>query len=290
MADADTAARRGAAGARPPDASPGRSGSRRSASCCGWCRCSSLLADAGPGDVFSQIAVFFTKMAVVTFGGAYAVLAYVAQQAVETYGWLRPGEMLDGLGMAETTPGPLIMVVQFVGFMAAFRDPGALPPLLAGDAGRAADHLGHLRALLPVDLPRRALHRDPARQQGADGGAGGDHRRGRRRDPEPRGLVRPAHAVRASAPGARPGPDASTCRSSASLDLPALVLTLAALLAVFRFKAGMIPTLLPAPPRASCCISRSASSDGSTPHLSRARSERSHVMRNRMRSRFRGCW
>src|SRR5437763_1215037 len=74
-------------------------------------------------------------MAVVTFGGAYAVLAYMAQQAVETYGWLRPGEMLDGLGMAETTPGPLIMVVQFVGFMAAYRDPGSLPPLLAGTLG-----------------------------------------------------------------------------------------------------------------------------------------------------------
>jgi chromate transporter len=74
-------------------------------------------------------------MAVVTFGGAYAVLAYVAQQAVETYGWLEPGEMLDGLGLAETTPGPLIMVVQFVGFMAAFRDPGTLHPLVAGTLG-----------------------------------------------------------------------------------------------------------------------------------------------------------
>jgi chromate transporter len=74
-------------------------------------------------------------MAVVTFGGAYAVLAYMAQQAVETYGWLRPGEMLDGLGMAETTPGPLIMVVQFVGFLAAYRHPGILPPMLAGTLG-----------------------------------------------------------------------------------------------------------------------------------------------------------
>jgi chromate transporter len=74
-------------------------------------------------------------MAVVTFGGAYAVLAYVAQQAVEHYGWLKPGEMLDGLGMAETTPGPLIMVLQFVGFMAAFRDAGALSPMLAGTLG-----------------------------------------------------------------------------------------------------------------------------------------------------------
>ena len=94
-----------------------------------------LLLTLGGGNVFTDIAVFFSKMAVVTFGGAYAVLAYVAQEAVETYGWLRPGEMLDGLGMAETTPGPLIMVVQFVGFMGAFRDPGPLPPLLAGALG-----------------------------------------------------------------------------------------------------------------------------------------------------------
>lgn len=89
----------------------------------------------GLDNVFSQIAVFFSKMALVTFGGAYAVLAYVAQQAVQHYGWLRPAEMLDGLGMAETTPGPLIMVLQFVGFMAAFRDPGALPPMLAATLG-----------------------------------------------------------------------------------------------------------------------------------------------------------
>src|SRR5207247_6278656 len=94
-----------------------------------------LLATLGSANVFSQIAVFFSKMAVVTFGGAYAVLAYVAQQAVENYGWLKPGEMLDGLGMAETTPGPLIMVLQFVGFMAAYRDPGTLSPMLAGTLG-----------------------------------------------------------------------------------------------------------------------------------------------------------
>jgi chromate transporter len=94
-----------------------------------------VLLTLGADNVFSQIAVFFSKMAVVTFGGAYAVLAYVAQQAVEHYRWLAPGEMLDGLGMAETTPGPLIMVLQFVGFMAAFRDAGALSPLLAGTLG-----------------------------------------------------------------------------------------------------------------------------------------------------------
>lgn len=94
-----------------------------------------LLIALGPDHVFSQIAVFFAKMAMVTFGGAYAVLAYVAQQAVEHYGWLSPPEMLDGLGMAETTPGPLIMVLQFVGFLGAYRDPGMLAPLLAGTLG-----------------------------------------------------------------------------------------------------------------------------------------------------------
>jgi chromate transporter len=94
-----------------------------------------LLVLLGPNDVFSQVAIFFSKMAMVTFGGAYAVLAYVAQQAAEYYHWVSPREMLDGLGMAETTPGPLIMVVQFVGFMAAFREASGLPPMLAGTLG-----------------------------------------------------------------------------------------------------------------------------------------------------------
>jgi chromate transporter len=91
-----------------------------------------LVLGLGAGHVFAALAVFFSKMAVVTFGGAYAVLAYVAQEAVQNHGWLQPGEMLDGLGMAETTPGPLIQVVQFVGFLAAFRDPGGLDPYVAG--------------------------------------------------------------------------------------------------------------------------------------------------------------
>ncbi|MEO5492588.1 MAG: chromate efflux transporter [Sphingomonas sp.] len=94
-----------------------------------------LLTLLGQGSVFSQIATFFSAMAMVTFGGAYAVLAYVAQEAVQSYHWLTAGEMLDGLGMAETTPGPLIMVLQFVGFLGAFRHPGLLPPLLAGTLG-----------------------------------------------------------------------------------------------------------------------------------------------------------
>jgi chromate transporter len=86
----------------------------------------------GPEHLFVTQGIFFSKMAVVTFGGAYAVLSYVAQRAVEDFGWLAPGEMLDGLGMAETTPGPLIQVVQFVGFVGAFRLAGELSPLAAG--------------------------------------------------------------------------------------------------------------------------------------------------------------
>jgi chromate transporter len=89
----------------------------------------------GGEDTFTQIGTFFSQAALVTFGGAYSVLAYVAQEAVNTYGWLRPGEMLDGLGLAETTPGPLIQVVQFVGFLGAYRDPGVLSPLIAGVLG-----------------------------------------------------------------------------------------------------------------------------------------------------------
>ena len=94
-----------------------------------------LILLLGPTDVFSRIGVFFSQMAVVTFGGAYAVLAYVAQEAVQAYHWLTAREMLDGLGMAETTPGPLIMVTQFVGFLAAYRDSGALNPLAAATLG-----------------------------------------------------------------------------------------------------------------------------------------------------------
>jgi chromate transporter len=91
-----------------------------------------LLILLGPDNIFTRLSVFFSEVAVVSFGGAYAVLAYVAEEAVETYHWLRPGEMLAGLGMAETTPGPLIMVVQYVGFLAGHRTPGAMPPLMMG--------------------------------------------------------------------------------------------------------------------------------------------------------------
>jgi chromate transporter len=89
----------------------------------------------GRDHVFVDQGLFFSGTAVVTFGGAYAVLSFVAQRAVEVYGWLEPGEMVHGLAMAETTPGPLIMVVQFVGFLGAYRNPGDLDPWLAGVIG-----------------------------------------------------------------------------------------------------------------------------------------------------------
>jgi chromate transporter len=90
---------------------------------------------SGESTVFTDQGLFFGGMALVTFGGAYAVLSYVAQAAVGTYGWLSAGEMVRGLGLAETTPGPLIMVVQFVAFLGAYRNPGGLDPWLAAVLG-----------------------------------------------------------------------------------------------------------------------------------------------------------
>jgi chromate transporter len=201
-----------------------------------------VAALAGVGDVFTSIAVFFSKMALVTFGGAYAVLAYVAQQAVSSYHWVTPGEMLDGLGMAETTPGPLIMVLQFVGFMAAFRAPGICPPLLAGALGgllatwvtftpcflwifAGAPYIEQLRG---NKLLSGALSAITAAVVGV--------------------ILNLAiwfaiHTVfratlRVAVLGARfdaPVP--------ASLDVWSLVVALGAAIAIFRFKAGMIPTL-----------------------------------------------
>jgi chromate transporter len=90
-----------------------------------------VIALTGRASIFADQALFFTGAALVTFGGAYAVLAYVAQQAVQVYGWLTPSEMITGLALAETTPGPLIMVVQFVAFVGAYNDPGSLNPWVA---------------------------------------------------------------------------------------------------------------------------------------------------------------
>jgi chromate transporter len=133
-------------GAQPParvsdEAPPVRPSTRRSVGMLAigltlWFGPIAVLAVwTGGGSIWVEEGLFFSTAAVVTFGGAYSVLAYLAQQAVQTYGWLLPGEMLDGLGMAETTPGPLIQVVQFVGFMGAYRAGLDIDPMLAGVLG-----------------------------------------------------------------------------------------------------------------------------------------------------------
>ncbi|GJD71428.1 putative chromate transport protein [Methylobacterium gnaphalii] len=203
-----------------------------------------LLLAFGSGNVFADIGVFFSKMAVVTFGGAYAVLAYVAQAAVETFGWLKPGEMLDGLGMAETTPGPLIMVTQFVGFMGAFRAPGLLNPYVAGILGgllttwvtfvpcflwifAGAPYVEALRG-------NRALSGALAAITAAVVGV----------------ILNLAvwfalHTLFRQVHTLRPGLGLKLeLPVLTSVDLTALVLATAAIVAVFRFKVGMISTLL----------------------------------------------
>ena len=100
-----------------------------------WLPLLAVTAVFGADHVLTREAFFFSKAAMVTFGGAYAVLAYIDQAAVNEYGWIEPGHMLDGLGLAETTPGPLIMVTEFVGYLGAFRNPGTLSPEAAGSLG-----------------------------------------------------------------------------------------------------------------------------------------------------------
>ena len=202
-----------------------------------------LVLALGPSNVFSHIAVFFSKMAVVTFGGAYAVLAYVAQEAVETYGWLKPGEMLDGLGMAETTPGPLIMVLQFVGFMGAFRDPGTLHPMVAGTLGGIlATWVTFTPCFLWIFLGapyietirgNKALSAALATITAAVVGV----------------VLNLAvwfalHVLFAEVNEMRWLGMKIEVPVPGSANIPSLILTLGAILAVFRFKIGMIPVLL----------------------------------------------
>jgi chromate transporter len=201
-----------------------------------------LLATLGNQNVFSNIAVFFSKMAVVTFGGAYAVLAYVAQGAVEQYGWLKPGEMLDGLGMAETTPGPLIMVLQFVGFMAAYRDPGSLSPLIAATlGGLLATWVTFIPCFLWIFLGAPFV--ETLRGNKALNGA--------------LSAITAAvvgvvlnlatwfaiHSVFRTTVSVRAFPLSFDAPVFSSVDPWALALSLAAAIAIFRFKIGMIPTL-----------------------------------------------
>jgi chromate transporter len=202
-----------------------------------------LVATLGVDNVFSEIAIFFSKMAMVTFGGAYAVLAYVAQQAVEHYHWLAPGEMLDGLGMAETTPGPLIMVLQFVGFMAAFREAGALHPLVAGTlGGLLATWVTFAPCFLWIFLGAPFIER--VRGNKALAGA--------------LSAITAAvvgvilnlaiwfaiHTIFADVRPLRWGVFAFDAPVPGSVRVWALMLSLAAILAMFRFRVGMIATLL----------------------------------------------
>ena len=201
-----------------------------------------LILWLGPDDIFSRIAVFFSQMAVVTFGGAYAVLAYVAQAAVDTYGWLAPGEMLDGLGMAETTPGPLIMVTQFVGFMGAYRSGGALNPLVAATLGAVlTTWVTFLPCFLWIFLgapfverlrQNRALSAALAAITAAVVGV----------------ILNLAiwfaiHTLFAEVRGVRFLSGTVDIPVVSTLNLPGLILALAAAVAVFRFKAGVLPTL-----------------------------------------------
>ncbi len=202
-----------------------------------------LLIAFGEANVFSQIALFFSKMAMVTFGGAYAVLAYVAQQAVEHYHWVQPREMLDGLGMAETTPGPLIMVLQFVGFMAAFRDPGTLSPMMAGTlGGLLATWVTFTPCFLWIFLGA-PIHRAAARQQGPRRRARRHHRSRGRRDPQSLDLVRAAYGVSGDRADSHRSGCRSTCRYGRASTLPALALAIAAATAIFRFNLGMLTVL-----------------------------------------------
>ena len=203
-----------------------------------------LVVLFGSGNVFADIAVFFSKMAIVTFGGAYAVLAYVAQAAVETYHWLKPGEMLDGLGLAETTPGPLIMVTQFVGFMGAFRMPGALNPYLSGILGGllttwvtfAPCFLWIFAGAPYVEALRgnRALSGALAAITAAIVGVILNL-----------GLWFGLHVVFGQVDTVRPGLGLKLeIPVPASLNLPALLLSAAAMIAILSFRIGMIPVLL----------------------------------------------
>jgi chromate transporter len=196
----------------------------------------------GPGHVFTDLATFFSKLAVLTFGGAYAVLAWVAQAAVEQFGWLEPGEMLDGLGLAETTPGPLILVLQFVGFLAAWRDPGGLDPLLAGVLGAVltvwvtfmpcfawiflgAPHAEQLRS-------NRALSAALAAVTAAVVGVVANL-----------ALWFALHSLFAAhRPSAIPG-TSFEWPVLASANVPAILLAAAALVAALRFKLGLLPLL-----------------------------------------------
>ena len=209
---------------------------------CLWLAPVAALVLAAPDSVFTDIATFFSKLAVLTFGGAYAVLAWVAQEAVGTYGWLEPGEMLDGLGMAETTPGPLIMVLQFVGFIGAMRDAGWAAPLWAGTVGGllatwvtfapcfawiflGAPFMERLRFNLALSA---ALSAVTAAVVGVILNLG---------------IWFAIHVIWRDVQAVSAGPLSLELPVLSSLDATAAVLSVLALVAVFRLNLGMVPVL-----------------------------------------------
>jgi chromate transporter len=201
-----------------------------------------LMHPSLAGSVLLDEAIFFSKSAVVTFGGAYAVLSYIAQQAVEVYGWLAPGEMLDGLGMAETTPGPLIQVVQFVGFMGAYRNPGPFSPLVAGALGSVVTAwvtFVPCFLFVLVGAPWAERLRGRPRLQGALQGI----------TAAVVGVILnlavwfAIHALFAEVETARVGPLRLLTPDPVTLDPVALLLAVAAAVAMLRFRVGMLSTL-----------------------------------------------
>ncbi|MDT8450630.1 MAG: chromate efflux transporter [Wenzhouxiangellaceae bacterium] len=201
-----------------------------------------MMAVLGPDHVFSQIGWFFSKLAVLTFGGAYAVLAWMAQATVESYGWLAPGEMLDGLGMAESTPGPLIQVVQFVAFMGAFREPGVLSPMAAGIVGSViATWMTFVPCFLWIFLgaPYVERLRNRARLNAALSAI----------TAAVVGVVANLalwfglHVLFGEVGKWRTGPVTLLVPNPATLDPASALLTLAALVALIRFRAGMLPVI-----------------------------------------------
>lgn len=202
-----------------------------------------LILAVGPGYVFTDLAGFFARMAVVTFGGAYAVLAYVAQAAVETHHWLSAAEMIDGLGLAETTPGPLILVLQFVGFLAAFRAETGLDPLLAG-------LLGALLTLWVTFAPSflfifaGAPYAERLRRNASLAGALAAISAAVVGVIAHLALWFALHVLFARLTAWSAGPLSLTVPDVATLDLTALALTCLALVLALRFRLGVAPLVL----------------------------------------------
>jgi len=201
-----------------------------------------LAALFGWHSIFTPIATFFSQMAVVTFGGAYAVLAYVAQEAVNGLGWLQPGEMLDGLAMAETTPGPLILVLVFVGFTAAWRMPPGIDPLSSAIIGAAlTTWVTFVPCFLWIFLGAPYVER--LRQNKALSGALSAITAAVVGVILNLALWFGLHVVFRHVDTLGIGPLSLAWPEFSSLDITAAALSIAAAIALFRFKLGMIPTM-----------------------------------------------